>query len=203
MDLSGAGQTRAAVLPGLAAAGYAPHPALHGPQAVWGEKNCYVDLWIELLHTLGAEPLALWPFALEIDFEGDQWTFFKPPTTALRRLYGIDVQELTPWRPLAAQAIEHLAAGRWLSIEADAYWLPDVAGTDYRRHHAKTTIVLNDVDLQARRLGYFHNAGYFALDGEDFARLFHLADTDGAAEPARLPLFAEFIRAAVRQARLV
>jgi len=40
-----------------------------------------------------------------IDFEGDQWTFFKPPHEDLKALYGIDVQELYVWRPL----LEHAA----------------------------------------------------------------------------------------------
>ena len=41
------------------------------------------------------------PFTVAIDFEGDQWTFFKPPHDELCDLYGLDVQELNVWRPLA------------------------------------------------------------------------------------------------------
>ena len=40
------------------------------------------------------------PLLAAIDFEGDQWTFFKPPHDELRELYGVDVQELNVWRPL-------------------------------------------------------------------------------------------------------
>ncbi|HWH85062.1 MAG TPA: DUF1839 family protein, partial [Burkholderiaceae bacterium] len=87
------------VLTGLADAGRARH-ALHGEGSIWVEKNCYVDVWIELLHALRLEPHACLPFVFAIDFEGDQWTFFKPPQAELRTLYGIDVQELTVWRPL-------------------------------------------------------------------------------------------------------
>jgi len=203
-SLAAPGRRQATALPGLNAAAWQPH-ALHGGDAVWVEKNCYVDLWIELLHAQGLEPRALWPFALALDFEGDQFTFFKPPHAELRRLYGLDVQELTLWRPLAVHAIEHLAAGRLVSVEADAFWLPDVAGTDYRHTHAKTTIVLNDVDLDAQRLGYFHNAGYFELAGEDFIRTLQLDPASGQPLPVSalaspgqacppLPLFAEFIR---------
>lgn len=177
-------------LPELDAASHRPH-ALHGEQQVWVEKNCYVDVWIELLHALQLEPLAMLPFTLAVDFEGDQWTFFKPPLRDLHLLYGIDVQELNVWRPLLEHAQEHLAAGRLISTEADAWWLPDTAGTDYRRQHTKTTIILNDLDLAAERLGYFHNASYFALEGEDFRRLLRVGE---APDPAFLPLFAELIR---------
>lgn len=177
-------------LPGLDAAAYRRH-MLHAEDRVWVEKNCYVDIWIELLHALGLEPLAVMPFTAAIDFEGDQWTFFKPPHNELADLYGIDVQELNVWRPLLEHAQEHLAAGKLISTEADAYWLPDTSGTDYRRQHTKTTIVLAELDLPGRRLGYFHNAGYFSLDGEDFARTFRL---DTAPDPAFMPLFAETVR---------
>lgn len=179
-----------AVLPGLTPETYRRHP-LHGEDAAWPEKNCYADLWIGFLHQLGLEPLALLPFTAAADFEGDQWTFFKPPSSDLRRLYGIDVQELTVWRPLLAHAQEHLAAGKLVATEADAFWLPDTAGTDYRRGHTKTTILLAELDVARQRLGYFHNAGYFALEGEDFRQLFRI---DAPADPAHLPLFAELVR---------
>ncbi|MFT3790705.1 MAG: DUF1839 family protein [Rudaea sp.] len=174
----------------LDAANYARH-MLHADERVWVEKNCYVDIWIELVHAFGCEPLAMLAFVLAIDFEGDQWTFYKPPHDELRDLYGIDVQELNCWRPLIEHAAEHLGAGKLISTEADAWWLPDTHGTDYRSQHTKSTIVLNELDIDARRLGYFHNAGYFALEGEDFARTFNL---DRAPDPAFMPLFAELVR---------
>ncbi|HZY19062.1 MAG TPA: DUF1839 family protein [Ramlibacter sp.] len=179
-----------AVLPGLTPESYRRHP-LHGDSAAWPEKNCYADLWIGFLHTLGLEPLAMLAFTVAVDFEGDQWTFFKPPLDELRALFGVDVQELTVWRPLVEHAKEHLAAGKLISTESDAFWLPDTAGTDYRRSHTKTTILLADLDLQRERLGYFHNAGYYELAGEDFRQLFRL---DAGPDPAFLPLFAEVVR---------
>lgn len=182
--------SRIEVLPGLRSGTYVRH-LLHGQQdQVWVDKNCYVDLWIELLNALQLEPLAVLPFTLAVDFEGDQWTFFKPPLDELRELYGVNVQELTVWRPLIEHAVEHLSAGKLISTEADAYWLPDTAGTDYRMKHSKTTILLANLDLEARWLGYFHNAAYFELEGEDFARLFRL---DEKPDPEFLPLFAELI----------
>ncbi|TLY61059.1 MAG: DUF1839 family protein [Gammaproteobacteria bacterium] len=164
---------------------------LHTEGCVWVEKNCYVDIWIEVIHALGLEPRAVLPFTAAIDFEGDQWTFFKPPHDELRELYGLDVQEMNVWRPLIEHALEHLGAGRLISTEADAFWLPDTSGTDYRRQHTKSTIVLNDLDLEKRRLGYFHNAGYYSLEGEDFARTFRL---DTPPDPTFMPLFAELVR---------
>ena len=181
---------RQLVFPGLDPQRYERH-RLHGEDAAWAEKNCYGDLWIELLHALRLEPLASLAYTLAVDFEGDQWTFFKPPLDELRDLYGIDVQELTVWRPLLEHAVEHLGAGKLISTEADAFWLPDTAGTDYRRQHTKTTIALANLDLQQQWLGYFHNAGYFELAGEDFRGLFRL---DAPEDRAFLPLFAELVR---------
>lgn len=159
--------------------------ALHADDRVWVEKNCYVDIWIETIHAVGCEPMAMLPFVLSLDFEGDQWTFFKPKHDELWDLYGIDVQELNCWRPLLEHAQEHLGAGKLISTEADAWWLPDTSGTDYRRQHTKSTIVLNELDAAARRLGYFHNAGYYLLEGEDFEKTF---------EPPVMPFFAELVR---------
>jgi len=164
--------------------------ALHAEDRQWVEKNCYFDVWIELIHALGCDPYAVIPVVSALDFEGDQWTFYKPPLNELRELYGIEVNEMTAWRPMLEHAQEHLGAGKMISVEADAWWLPDVAGTDYRRNHVKSTIVLVDVDAAARRLGYFHNASYYSLDGEDFDRTFQLAEVD----PAFLPFFAELVR---------
>jgi hypothetical protein len=182
--------SRIVALPGLDAATY-QRSVLHADDCIWVEKNCYVDIWIEVLHALRLNPLAMLPFTLAVDFEGDQCTFFKPPHDELRNLYGIDVQELTVWRPLVDHAVEHLGTGKLISTEADAFWLPDTSGTDYRRQHTKTTIVLADIDVDARRLGYFHNAGYHSLGGEDFAQLFRL---DAPPDPAFMPLFAELVK---------
>jgi len=181
--------SRCAALPQLDASGYLCDP-LHAEGSVWHEKNCYVDVWIEIIHALGLESRAVMPFTLAVDFLGDQWVFFKPQHDDLYELYGIDVQELTVWKPLIDHAREHLAAGRLISTESDAFWLPDTAGTDYRSKHVKSTIVLNDIDLDRRRLGYFHNAGYHWLEGIDFERTFRLGEP---FDPTFLPLYAEVV----------
>ena len=80
---------------------------LHSLERIWPEKNCYIDIWIELVHSLRLDPMAMMAFTVAIDFEGDQWTFFKPPHEDLKQLYGIDVQELYVWRPLLEHAVEH------------------------------------------------------------------------------------------------
>ena len=69
--------------------------------------------------------------------------------------------------------------------EVDSFHLPDLASTSYRTEHVKSTIVVEAVDVDARRLRYFHNAGYFELEGDDFDGLF-------AAGP--LPLYVEALR---------
>lgn len=178
------------LLPALRPADWRPH-ALHGEGCDWPEKNCYADLWVGLLHALGLEPVAAFGFTVASDFEGDQWTFFKPPLADLRLLYDIDVQELQVWKPLLDHVREHLRAGALVSTEADAFWLPDTAATDYRRKHTKTTIVLAALDEAGRRARYFHNAGYFELEGEDFDRLFRLGLPH---DPAFMPFYAERIR---------
>ena len=182
--------SRLLAIPGLEAAGYRRH-MLHDEQRLWVEKNCYVDVVIEMLHALGLEPLAVLGSTAAVDFEGDNFTFYKPSHEELRALYGVDVQELNVWRPLLEHARHHLAEGKLVSTEADSFWLPDTSGTDYRRNHVKTTIILADLDVDNKRIGYFHNAGYFALAGEDFDRLFRVG---AVPDPAFLPLFAELVR---------
>ncbi len=110
-------QPSASVIQGLVPANY-PRSVLHAESCVWVEKNCYVDIWIEVIHALGLEPRAILPFVAAVDFEGDQWTFFKPPHGELTDHYGIDVQELNVWSPLLEHALEHLAAGKLIYTDA-------------------------------------------------------------------------------------
>ena len=168
----------------LDATTYERHP-VHATERIWTETNCYVDLWIEVLHALHLDPVAGAAFTLSADFEGDQWTFFKSPPEDLRRLYGIEVSEMNAWRSLLHHAVEQLELGRFLTMEADSWFLPDTAGVSYRLAHVKSTIVPNRVDVEARRLGYFHNAGYFELEGDDF---------DGVFLDRELPPYVELVR---------
>jgi uncharacterized protein DUF1839 len=156
---------------GLNAATYTPHE-LHRSERVWLETNCYVDLWIELLHTMRLDPVASMAFTLAMDFEGDQWTFFKQPTADLYNLYGVDVQELAIWRPVIDHVAEQVENGRVPLVEVDSFHLPDTAGVAYGVEHTKTTIGIETMDRREQRLGYFHNAGYFELAGADFEGVF-------------------------------
>src|SRR4029077_6486163 len=101
---------------------------LHSPERQFPETNCYTALWIELLHAQGFEPLAMLAYCVTVDFEGDQWTFFKPPPEDLARLYGLEVQEFVVYRPLPKHVLEQLELGRTVIVEADAFYLPDTAG---------------------------------------------------------------------------
>ncbi len=75
-----------AAIHGLDPSRYTRSP-LHADDRIWPEKNCYVDIWIEVLNALQLEARAILPFVLALDFEGDQWTFFKPPHGELHELY--------------------------------------------------------------------------------------------------------------------
>ena len=77
---------------------YEPH-RVHGDERMWLESNCAADLWIEVLHALGLEPLAGHGLHCSApDFDGEQWPMFKFSMEDVRRLYGIDVYEVNLWR---------------------------------------------------------------------------------------------------------
>lgn len=177
-----------ALLP-IAADAYQTHP-LHSTERLWTETNCYVDVWLEVLHSLGLDPMVAGAFPISADFEGDQWTFFKYPEADLRRAYGIDVHEMNPWRGVLEHVVEQLELGRLMTVEADSFYLPDTAGVAYRLEHVKSTIVPNVVDAAGRFLGYFHNAGYFEVSGDDFDGVFRR----GAHTEPALPPYTEIIR---------
>ena len=170
---------KANILP-LDPATYVRHP-VHGDDRAWPETNCYVDLWIELLHGLGHEPLAAMAFTVALDWEGDQWTFFKFPLEDLYELYGLDVTELNIWRSLHENVLEQVRLRRPVIVEVDAFYLPDTAGVSYQLEHVKTSVAVNHLDLEARKLGYFHNRGYYEISGEDCAKALRLDEPRGSS----------------------
>ena len=174
--------------------GYQPH-LIHTRERDWAETNCYVDVLIELLHGWGFEPIAALPFTIAIDFEGDQWTFFKFPDADLRELYGLDIQELAVWRPLVAHIEEQVGLGRPVLVELDSYYLPDTAGTAYQREHVKSTVAIIDIDVAGQRVGYYHGQGFYHLSGDDFEKVFRITGPNG---PETLPEVNPFEKFQVR-----
>jgi hypothetical protein len=150
---------------------------LHDCNRSFRETNCYVDIWIELLHALDIDPASAMAFTCAIDFEGDQWTFFKPPADELRSLFGIDVHEMQIYRPLSDHVSEQIGMGRSVILEADSFYLPDTASTSYRQAHVKSSIAVEGIDVEHESLRYFHGAGYHELHGEDFRGVFRLGRT--------------------------
>lgn len=156
----------------------------------WPETNCYTDVYISMLNGLGLDAYGCMAFTLASDFEGDHFTFFKPPLSDLRTLYGLNVQELTLWRPLIDHVEEHVNAGRIVCPEVDSFYLPDTRATDYRRAHVKTTIGITSIDRNTRTLSYFHNAGHFRLHEDDYDGIFRIG-RDGPAD--YLPPYCELL----------
>ncbi len=175
---------------GLDAATYRPH-AVHGSDRTYMESNCYTDIIIELLHGRGDEPLAALGCLVRTDFEGDQWTFFKPPPEDLESLFGIDIHEMQPYRPLPLQIAEQIDAGRTIIVELDSWYMPDTASTSYRSEHVKSSVVAEAIDLERGWLRYFHGTGLYELDGDDYAGIFHL---DREPAPDILPPYTELVR---------
>jgi hypothetical protein len=174
----------------LDAAGYQPH-AVHGSGRTYTESNCYTDIIIELLHGRGDEPLAVLGCLVRTDFEGDQWTFFKPPPDDLEAMFGIDIHEMQPYRPLPLQIAEQIDAGRTIIVELDSWYLPDTAATSYRSEHVKSSVVAEAIDLERGWLRYFHGAGLYELEGQDYTAIFRL---EGEPSPEILPPYTELVR---------
>lgn len=166
--------------------------ALHGSERRWPQTNCWTDLWIEIVAALGHDPVAMLGFTVMQDYEGDQATFFKVPTEDMERLFGLRLLELSIFDRLETHVAEQTARGRIVVVEVDGHWLPDTRGVSYRTTHPKTTIGVVKIDPVARRLDYFHNDGFFALDGDDYDGIFGRADA--IEDPARLFPYAEFLK---------
>jgi hypothetical protein len=163
---------------------YQRHP-VHGAGRAYPETNCYADIIIELLHARGDEPLAVLGGTVRGDFEGDQFTFFKPPVDELDLLFGVDIHEMQPYRSLPVQAAEQIAEGRTIIVELDSFHLPDTAATSYQQEHVKSSVIVEAIDVDGERMRYFHNAGLFELSGNDFRGVF---------APSLLPPYTELVR---------
>ena len=169
---------------------YRPH-ALHDPARAYPETNCYADILIELIHARGDEPFAMLGGTIRTDFEGDQWTFFKPAPQDLERLFGVDIHEMQLYRPLPEQIEEQLGAGRTVIVELDSWYLPDTQSTAYRQEHVKSSAIIEAIDVGAERLRYFHNAGLYELSGDDYRGSLLL---DAERDETYLPPYIELVR---------
>jgi hypothetical protein len=149
---------------------FKPH-ALHSSDKNFRETNCYADLIIEIVNCLGLNPIPCLAYTLGGDFEGDQWTFGKPSHDDLFNLYGIQIEELSLYRTLVDQMTTQVNLGKVPMIEADAYYLPDTEGIDYRQNHVKTTIGITHIDITTKKMFYFHNDVLAKLEGEDFDQI--------------------------------
>jgi len=174
---------------GLDPATYEPH-LLHRPDRDYAETNCYTDILIEFVHAVGSEPLAMLGCVLTVDFEGDQWTFFKPRPEQVEALYGIDIHEMQPYRPLPDQIFEQIELGRTLIVELDSFHLPDTAATSYRSAHVKSSVIAEAIDAEAGVLRYFHGDGYFELSGDDYRQVLRVGPD---LSPDVLPPYTELL----------
>ena len=166
------------------------HP-LHAQDRIFPETNCAADLWIECLAALGLDPVPGLAFTLGTDFDGDQWRMFTFPAEDLRRLFGIEMDELHVWRPLGEHLEDQLELGNVVIVDVDAWHLPDTVGLTYHSAHQRTSIMVQMFDGASERLGYFHNTGYYELCGEDFSAL---ARAEVGSDRAALPPFALSVR---------
>ena len=168
---------------------YVSHP-LHDGTRDWPETNCYIDVWIEILHAMHEEPRAALGFTAAQDFEGDHFTFSKFPLEDLSEQFGLEVKELALYDTLEAHIVEQTSRGRMVLVEVDGFYLPDTRGVSYRLEHTKTSIAVNRIDAGKRELDYFHNTGLFTLRGDDYAAILR---TESASADELFP-YAEFIK---------
>ena len=177
-----------AVFPAISPDRWTPH-GLHDGARDWPETNCYIDVWIEILHAMGEDPTAALGFTVRQDFEGDHFTFQKFPLDDLAAQFGLETQELAIYDTLEAHVVEQTRRGRLVLVEVDAYNLPDTRGVSYRLEHSKTTIAVNRIDPTRRELDYFHGSGLFALGPDDYDRVLMTDMAEGALFP-----YAEFVK---------
>jgi hypothetical protein len=145
-----------------------PH-GLHSAYRPWPETNCYLDLWIELLHAMGRDPQPLLGVAVALGWEADHFTFLKPSAADLFAAAGVTMHELALWDATEAHVAAQLDRGAVPLLEVDAFFLPDTGGSAYQQRHTKTTIAIVAMDSANAWLEYFHNAGMYRLEGEDYA----------------------------------
>ncbi|MCV0429198.1 MAG: DUF1839 family protein [Roseibium sp.] len=164
---------------------------LHAQDRDWPETNCYLDVWIEVLPSLGLPPEACLAYSVTQDFEGDQFTFFKVPLEDLEALYGLKVTELAIYDRVENHVQQQIERGRLSLVEVDSFFLPDTHGVGYRETNGKTTIAVNRMDFDNKVMEYFHGLGLHRLEGDDFDGVFQRGDHQKSV--AFLP-YTEFVK---------
>jgi hypothetical protein len=125
----------------------------------------------ELLHGLGLRAACDAALHARIDFEGDQWTFFKPPLVDPPRALRHGRPGARRLAPLPLHIAEQLEQGRPVLVELDSYYCPTPRAPLPPR--APEVGCGGQRDRHDRGyFGYFHNQGYYEAQGEDFRELF-------------------------------
>ena len=181
------------LITGLDRSGIPPAWQGSGQDRIWPETNRTTDLWLGVLPALRLDPIACLPYTLTVDFLDDQWTQVRPSHDDLYTLYGLEVQTLHLWRPLVEHLTAQLGAGRLVIVDVPARSLPDGAGGRLHPRRATETIIVNEIDPEGERLGFFHRTDYRVLVGAEYRRLMYpdpaAADTEalvGRAEVINL-----------------
>ena len=71
----------------------------------------------------------------------------------LEVLFGVDIHEMQPYRPDApSRSPSSSPLGRTMTVELDAWYLPDTAATSYRDEHVKTWVIAESIDVDGGAL---------------------------------------------------
>lgn len=165
---------------------------VHSDSRMWPETNCAIDAWVELLHSLGCEPLAACAGIFRCGLDLDQWEFFKFSTAEIQLLFGIECHEYNLWRPLDRHIDDQLRAGNLLMFDADSFYLPDTAGVAYQLEHQKSSIIPTWIDRENERLRYFHNRTFAELSGQDYRGVLRLENSTGLSPFGEILRFDHF-----------
>ncbi|MDE2362460.1 MAG: DUF1839 family protein [Hyphomicrobiales bacterium] len=172
LDPQPASQPAAGPAQALSPAGWRPH-RLHALDRDWPETNCDLDLWIELAQARGGEAEAILGFTASQDFQSDQFDLLVPPKEELERFFGAVVRPLALYEKFEDHFVRRISDGGFVLLETDACYLPDAAGVAYRRRHVKSTIAIAAIRPAERTLDYFHNLGFWRLEGDDYDMVVH------------------------------
>jgi hypothetical protein len=127
-------------------------------------------------------------FTVGLDYEGDQFTFYKIPPGDLELLYDVQLLELSIFDDLEQHVAEQVKRDRIVLVEEDGFYLPDTKGITYHTAHKKTTIGVNSIDPSSGTLTYFHNDIFGTLEGDDYQHVMYKVDP-----PVLFP-YTEFIK---------